>query len=178
VYINQAKVALGQVLVALARVDEARRMAHEVITYSQKAGDKRAEHAGFHYLADCALLNGECLIAIGLYDQSLTLTEAIGDRLETSFEVEGIAMSLAGLGDAATAVRLAAATRAEWARHGVDFHIRFWDALTERYMAPARAALGPQRSESAAAAGRQLTLEDAVREAHESARQITTRAQD
>ena len=52
VYVNQSKVALGQVLVALSRVDEARQMARDVIEFSRKAGDKRAEHSGFHYLAD------------------------------------------------------------------------------------------------------------------------------
>ena len=146
VLVNQAKVGLGQVLVALARVDAARAIAREIIEYSSKAGDKRAEHLGYHYLADCALIAGNCRESLHLYGESLVLANAIGDRLETSFEIEGIAMSLAGLGDREKALRLRAAARAEWARTGVVMKIRFWDALVERFIAPAEEALGPERT--------------------------------
>jgi len=156
---------IGQVLVALSRCREACSMANEVIEFSQKAGDRRSEHSGFHYLADCALIEGKTEKSLGLYRESLILAEAIGDRLETSFEVEGIAMSLAGLGDHATALRLQAAVRAEWARHGVNMQIRFWDALIERYIVPARAALGAHETALASKAGAAMTFEDAVAEA-------------
>ena len=167
VYVHQSNVALGQVLVALSRFDEARAMAHKVIEYSRQADDKRGEHSGYHYLADCALMEGDCRTSIGLYRKSLTLAEAIGDRMETSFEIEGIAMSLAGMGQHETALRLVAASRAEWTRQGVDIRLRFWDELTERYMTPARAALGRERAEAATRAGRELAFEDAVRIAYE-----------
>ena len=166
VYVNQAKVALGQVLVALSRVDEARAVANEVIEFSRKAGDKRGEHSGYHYLADCAVMEDDHRTSLGLYRKSLALAEAIGDRLETAFEIEGIAMALAGLGRHDAAVRLSAAARAEWARQGVDMRIRFWEALVERYMTPARNALGPARAEQAVRAGQALVFEDAVREAY------------
>ncbi len=169
VYINQSKVALGQVLVALSRVDEARAMARDVIEYSRRAGDKRAEHSGFHYLADCALIEGDCATSIGLYRQSLELAEAIGDRIETSFEVEGIAMSLAGLGEHERAIALSTAVRAEWARHNVNMQIRFWEALIVRFLTPARNAISAERTEAATRAGRDMTFEDAVREAHAAA---------
>ncbi|HEX6316118.1 MAG TPA: protein kinase [Gemmatimonadaceae bacterium] len=169
VYINQARVALGQVLVALSRLDEARAMARAVLEFSRKAGDKRAEHSGYHYLADCALLEGDCRTSVGLYRQSLALAEAIGDRVETSFEVEGMAMSMACLGHHEAAVRLVAAMRAEWTRQGVDFHLRFWDALHERYMLPARQALGAERADAVERAGRELGFEEAIREAYAAA---------
>ena len=166
VYVHQAKVALGQVLVALSRLEEARAVSGEIIEFSRKTGDKRAEHSAWHYLADCALLAGDCLTSLKLYGTSLALAEAIGDRVETSFELEGIAMSLAGLGQHERALQLRAAARAEWARHGVAFQLRFWDALTDRYFGPAQLALGAERSEEAARAGRAMSFEDAVREGH------------
>jgi non-specific serine/threonine protein kinase len=165
VLVNRALVGLGQTLVALSRVAEARPIASEIVTFSRQAGDRRSEHSGFHYLADCALIEGNCAESLGLYHESLVLAEAIGDRLETSFEVEGIAMSLAGLGQQVAALRLIAATRAEWARNGVNMEIRFWDALHERYVTPARAALGAERVEAAMQAGRKLSFEAAVAEA-------------
>lgn len=162
VLVNRAKVALGQVLVALSRVDEARAISREVIEFSREAADRRSEHMGFHYLADCALIDGRCDESLGLYRQSLVLAEAIGDRIETSFEVEGVAMSLAGLGDQVTAVRLQAAVRAEWARHGVNMQIRFWDALVDRYIVPAHRALGAVATEAATREGREMSFESSV----------------
>ena len=165
IMVNRAQVGLGQVLVALSRVEEARPIAGEIVAFARQAGDRRSEHSGFHYLADCALIEGNCEESLGLYRESLVLAEAIGDRIETSAEVEGIAMSLAGLGQHAKAVRLVAATRAEWARSGVNLKLRFWDELHERYMAPAREALGPERAEEAARSGREMSFEAAVAEA-------------
>jgi len=162
ILVNRAKVALGQVLVALSRVDEARAISREVIEFSRKAADRRSEHMGFHYLADCALIEGKCDESLGLYRESLVLAEAIGDRIETSFEVEGVAMSLAGLGDQVTAVRLQAAVRAEWARHGVNMQIRFWDVLVDRYIVPAHRALGAVATQAATREGREMSFESAV----------------
>jgi hypothetical protein len=137
----------------------------EIIEFSRKAADRRSEHGGFHYLADAALIEGNPTESLQLYGQSLVLAEAIGDRLETSFEVEGIGMSLAALGEHATAVRLITAMRAEWARVGVSMQIQFWDALNDRYITPARVALGADRAEAAASAGRAMSFEAAVAEA-------------
>ena len=162
VLVNRAKVALGQVLVALSRVDEARAISRDVIEFSRKAADRRSEHMGVHYLADCALIEGKCDESLGLYRESLVLAEAIGDRIETSFEVEGVAMSLAGLGDQVTAVRLQSAVRAEWARHGVNMQIRFWDVLVDRYIVPAHRALGAVASQAATREGREMSFESAV----------------
>jgi len=162
ILVNRAKVALGQVLVALSRVDEARAISRDVIEFSRKAADRRSEHMGVHYLADCALIEGKCDESLGLYRESLVLAEAIGDRIETSFEVEGVAMSLAGLGEQVTAIRLQAAVRAEWARHGVNMQIRFWDVLVDRYIVPAHRALGAVASQAATREGREMSFESAV----------------
>ncbi|HYN06285.1 MAG TPA: protein kinase [Vicinamibacterales bacterium] len=142
--INRAMVAVAQVLVALFRADEARPMAREIIAFSHARGDRNNEHFGWHFLADCALIDGKCSESLELYRESLRHAQAIGDRLEMSFEVQGVAMSLAGLGRHDEALRLAAAAKAEWVRLGVDLHLRFWDALLERYIGGARRAVGEE----------------------------------
>src|SRR4030095_6597983 len=96
--INRAMVGLAQVLVALGRTAEAKPMAHEIIEFSKSHNDKRSEHFGWHYLADCELILGNCRESLDLYKQSLALAQAIGDKLEISFEVQGVAMFLCGLG--------------------------------------------------------------------------------
>jgi serine/threonine-protein kinase PknK len=163
--INRAKVALGQMLVALSRVDDARVLANEILEFSRRAGDRRAEHSGFHFLADCALIEGKADESLGLYRESLILAAAIGDRMETTFEIEGVGMSLVALGRHADGIRLIAASRAECARLGINLQIRFWNALHDRFVTPARETLGTIKTEAAERAGREMTFEATVTEA-------------
>jgi non-specific serine/threonine protein kinase len=164
VMINAAMVAVAQVLVALSRVAEARPMASEIVAFSKARGDVRNEHFGWHYLADCALIDGDCFEGLRLYQESLVQAQNAGDRLEMSYEVQGVAMSLAGLQQPEAALRLAAAAAAEWDRLRVDVHLRFWDALLDKYLGMARQALG----EAAARVwqeGWSLPLDEAMTEA-------------
>jgi hypothetical protein len=62
----------------------------------------------------------------------------MGDKIEISFEIQGVAMSLAGLGDHTEARQLYRATLAELERMGAEVHIRFWDALIERFIGSAQ----------------------------------------
>jgi len=168
VLVNRARVALAQVLVALHQVERARPMAHDIIAYAKANDDPRSEHFGFHYLADCALIEGRCDRSLPLYRQSLVLARAIGDRLETSFEIQGVAMSLAGVGVWDRALHLAAAAKAEWERIGADVHMRFWDELMDRHLSGARLALGPEAADHAWATGKLIPFDQAVAIALES----------
>ena len=160
--INRAMVGLTQVLVALGRTEEARPMALEIIKFSEAHDDKRNEHFGWHFLADCALIQGDCSDSLKLYRQSLSLAQALGDQIETSFEVQGVAMSLAGLGKSKESVHLAAAAKAEWERIGADIHIRFWTQLLDRFIGKAKVDLGAEEYEKAWNEGTALTFDEAV----------------
>jgi predicted ATPase len=163
--VNRAMVALAQALVALHRVDEARPMARQIIEFSSTHSDERNEHFGWHYLADCALVEHKCDESLGLYHRSLALARKGGDRLEISFEVQGVAMSLAGLGDAARALRLAGAVHAEWKRLGIDLHIRFWDELLNKYLGLARRDLDAAAAERAWDTGMSMSFDAAIEDA-------------
>ena len=163
--VNRAKVALGQVLVALGRVEEARALAAEIIAFSHDHGNLRAEHSGWHYTADCALLEDNHADALGLYRTSLTLARQTGDRLEIGFEVQGVAMSLAGLGQPDLALRLGGAVEAEHERIGTTMRVRFWDALLTKHLGAARETLGPAGAARAWAAGRASPFDAAVEQA-------------
>jgi len=162
ILVNRAMVALAQALVALHQVERARPMAKEIITFSKGREDRRNEHFGWHYLADCALIEEKYDESLGLYRQSLVLARAIGDRLETSFEVQGVAMSLSALGETSLALRLAASAKAEWQRLGVDLHMNFWDALMGKHMGAARRALGEQTAERSWREGALIPFDEAV----------------
>ena len=159
----RAMVGLAQVLVALGRTDEAKPMAQEIIEFAEKHNDKRSERFGWHYLADCELILGNCKDSLNLYKQSLVLAHAIGDKVEISFEVQGVAMSLAGLGESKLAIQLGSAVKAEWDRLGVDIHVRFWDALLDRYLDATKQALGTEDFKREWDKGRELSFETAVK---------------
>lgn len=167
--VTRALVALGQALVALDRVDEARAVASEIVASSQTLGDRRSEHSGWHYLADCALLEGKCAAALGLYRQSLVIARAIKSPIEIGFEMQGIAMCLAGLGDVERSLVLAASVEAEYDRLGSTLRVRFWDALLSRYLGLARAALTDTEAARVRARGRALPFDQAAADALDAA---------
>ena len=141
--INRAMVGLAQVLVALDRTEEARSMADQILEFSRTHNDKRSEHFAWHYLADCALIEENFAESLRLYKQSLALANELGDKIETAVEVQGVAMSLSGLGRAKEAVTLFAAVQAELNRLGADINVRFWNALIDKYTTLAQQTLGP-----------------------------------
>ena len=105
-----ALVGVCQVLVALGDVDRAEPMARNLL---ERAGDDpRTEHFGYHFLADCALIRGDTVEAETRYRQSLQAALPLGDVIETSFEVQGVAMAVAGNVDPERGLRLAASVEA------------------------------------------------------------------
>ena len=138
--IHRAIVAVGQLAVALDRVDQARACAAEILEYCRVHPNTRSEHSAFHYLADCALIEQNFAESLKLYRESLRLAIILDDHVEIGFEVQGVAMSLAGLGEAEAALRLVGGIAADWAKVGANVSVRFWSALLDRHIGAARAA--------------------------------------
>ena len=153
-----ALVGVCQVLVALDEV-RAEALAHELLERGED--DVRTRHFALHFLADCALIRGDCAEAEERYRQSLRDALDLGDIIETSAEVQGIAMARAGQGESARALELAAAVEALWRSLGTDLHVAFWDRLLERYLGQARAAMGTE-ADAARIRGLGLAFDDAV----------------
>jgi hypothetical protein len=123
--------------------------------------DPRTEHFAFHFLADCALIRGDAEGAEKGYRESLQAALPLGDVIETSIEVQGVAMAAAGTGDPHRALRLAASVEALWESLGTSLSVAFWDALLEKHIGAAREALGAD-ADAVWAKGRALAFEDAV----------------
>ncbi len=155
---TRALVGVCQVLVALDEVERAEALAHEL---ERGKDDVRTRHFAIHFLADCSLIRGDCAEAEERYRESLGAALELGDVVETSVEVQGVAMAKAGQGDSARALELAASVEALWRSLGIDVHITFWDRLLERYLGQARAALGTD-ADAARTRGLELVFDDAV----------------
>jgi tetratricopeptide (TPR) repeat protein len=156
---TRALVGVCQLLVALGQVERAETLSHELLERGRD--DVRTRHFAVHFLADCSLIRDDCAEAETRYRESLRAALELGDVVETSIEVQGVAMTIVGRGDCARALELAAAVEALWRSLGTDLHVAFWDRLLERYLGQAREALGTD-ADAAWARGLALEFDDAV----------------
>jgi predicted ATPase/class 3 adenylate cyclase len=155
----RALVGVCQVLVAMGDVERAESLSRELLEIG--GPDPRTEHFAVHFLADCALIRGETDEAEKRYRESLRAALAIGDVIETSFEVQGVAMAAAGNADPQRALRLAGSVEALWESLGVSMSVAFWDKLLEQHIGGAREQLGAD-ADAVWAEGRALAFDDAV----------------
>jgi hypothetical protein len=161
---NRAQLNICQVLVGEGRVDEAEPIARAGLAVATRCDEIRDVHNAHHFLADCALIRGDLATARERYAESLRAALRYGDRLESCYEVEGVAMALAGQGRDERALRLAAAAAAEREALGATQSDRFWGELKRRYLDAAAERLADGAA-AARAAGRALGFEGAVAEA-------------
>jgi len=150
---------IAQMLVVLGDHDRAEPLALELM--SRAGGGTRTQHFGYHFLADCSLLRGDSAQALTRYRDSLRGALRPGDVVETSLEVQGVAMSLVGEQQQREALVLAGAVEALWQSLGVVIDVPFWTDLLERYLGAARRDLGVD-GEVAWAVGRSTAFDDAV----------------
>ena len=120
---TRALVGVCQVLVALGEVERAETISRELLERAE--GDPRTEHFAYHFLADCALIRGDTVEAETRYRESLRAALPLGDVIETSFEVQGVAMAVAAPPE--SGLRLAASVEALRESLGIAISIPFWD---------------------------------------------------
>jgi predicted ATPase/DNA-binding SARP family transcriptional activator len=159
--VRRTNAGLCQVLVAKGDVGRARVLAEQLVRIA--GADLWTSHLAHHFLADCAIIAGDPAEAREPYRTALELAHRMGNAIETAIELQGVAMAAAGSGEPELGMRLNAAAEATFASIGFVVDVQFWIALLERYLGPARQALG-ERTDAIVRDGRSLTLDDAVRE--------------
>jgi predicted ATPase len=159
---NRASLGICQVLVTNFDVERAEPLALKCLPIALQFDDPRDIHFAHHFLADCALIRGDVRTSLKKYAESLRAAVRIGDRFEICFELEGIAMSAAGLGQDAEAMRLQGAVEAEHESLRSVVNIPFWDKLKERYLAPAEKRLGPDAVAAEKKIGRSMGFDVAI----------------
>jgi hypothetical protein len=144
----------------MGETERAEAIAHDLL--DRAAGDARTEHFAYHFLADCALIRGDS-------EEAGTPLTAESAGRHSARRPRRDEIRSAGCGDVGSRGGQSAARArprrigrsALWESLGVSFSIGFWDALPERYLAPASASLGDEYS-AIRAEGRALPFDDAV----------------
>jgi hypothetical protein len=165
--VNRETLNLCQILVAEGDVERTEALASEALSIALRADRPSEIQNAYHYLGDCALIRGDAAKAVRLYVESLRAAIRYGNRMEAVFELEGGAMSLAGLGRDAKAMRLLGAALAEREARRNSLTMGFWERLKERYLPPAELRLGREIAEREKDVGRGMGFEAAVAYAYE-----------
>jgi hypothetical protein len=165
--VNRALVGVCQDLVALGDIAGAEPRAYELLELARREDDVRSDDFAHHFLADCALIRGDYARADDRYRRSLLAALPLGDAIETSFEIQGLAMAAAGLGHANRALVLGGAASTIWEETGAEIMIPFWNGWLDRFLGLARRSLQPHEAERAWEVGRSLSFERAIEQALE-----------
>ena len=157
--VAESLAGLCQLLVAAGETAEAEPLARELYEIGTSRDVPRRRQSGLHYLADCALIDGDFDEAEQRYSRGLRHARRWGLLNMCTEELLGVAMSTAGRGDHERAVRLAAAANAQKEVLGYHGTSVFWSALQEQHIGGARTQLSADELERAERAGAETPFE-------------------
>jgi predicted ATPase/DNA-binding CsgD family transcriptional regulator len=149
-------------LISLSQGDDARALPllEQSLAICRELGDRRNIAKASYALGDAACDAGDFSAARGLYEESLNLSVELGDRWISAISLEGLAAVALATSEAEAAAQLLGAAEvlrdATGAMRSAYFQLRY-----ERVLAETRARLGGDTFETASAAGRAQTPEQA-----------------
>jgi predicted ATPase len=164
--INYSMTAEGQGLVALKQVDRARPLAQKIVVNSIELEQPLMLRLGYHYLGDCALMEGNPHEAEKEYGSSLEVAFKSGNNFFICIELLAVAMAVAGQSRLAKAIRLSAASREIATEKGIlvpqDLKYEFWIEFINTYIVSSREKLGEELTRKYENEGKSMGLEKAV----------------
>ncbi len=150
---------LGLVALSQSDLGRAQPLLEESLAICRELGDRRNIAKATYALGDVASGRHD-RAARTLYEESLSLSVEIGDRWISAISLEGLARIAVATGEPEAAARLLGAADALREATGAA-RSSYFRALYERVLAQTRAQLGDDPFETAWAAGRTLTPEQA-----------------
>jgi predicted ATPase/class 3 adenylate cyclase len=160
--VNRSIAGVCQLLVATGEFERAEPMAIELHASTRDSEDVGCMVSADHYLADCAMHQRDYALAEQHRLSALETTLAIGDVMQQTIEILGLAFTAAGLDRDEDALHLEGAVAAKWKEFGVDHAPPLSEAWRKRDLVPAHARLGEPRATTAFDEGRAMTWDQAV----------------
>jgi hypothetical protein len=119
-----------------------------------------------HMIGDCALIDGEYYEAEREYGKGLETSLIMNDTAYTCTEMLGVAMSVAGQGRYAKALRINAAASSNAKSFGSwipeEIPLVFWHELVMKLIVGTREKLGEELTQQYEEEGRAMSFEEAV----------------
>jgi len=160
--VNRSIAGVCQLLVATGEFERAEPLALELHASTRDSEDVQNMVSGDHYLSDCAMDRRDYTLAEEHRLRALETALRIGDVMQQTIEVLGLAFAAAGLGRDEDALRLEGGIDAKWKELGVSHAPPLSEAWRERDLVPARARLGEPRASAVFDEGRAMTWDEAV----------------
>jgi len=146
--------------------DEARVMARKILQLAEELENLFGQFMGHHHLADCALMEGKYLEAQKEYMKGVKITASYGDIFYTCIDITGVAMSLAGQGKYAKALRLVSAVSTNAIKAGLfspeDFQLQFWQEQIQKHIVGSREKVGEELSLKYESEGKTMDLDETI----------------
>ena len=152
---------LGQVEGAAGNYGQATQLLHEALALDQKQGDLQGEAVDQQSLAEISLRTGQIQQASALLAGMLGYATGSGDTEFLAYTLEVAACIAASRGDCPQAAGLAGAAAGLRQQLGIPRPAKE-QALLDRFLAPAQAAIAPSEWAAELAAGRALTQQQAA----------------
>jgi len=160
--LNRSLSGVCQLLVATGEFERAEPLALELHASTRESEDVSCMVSGDHYLSDCAMLRRDYTLAEQHRLSALGTTLVIGDVMQQTIEILGLAFTAAALGRDEDALRLEGAVDTKWKELGVSHAPPLSEAWRQRDLDPARARLGETRATAAFDEGRAMTWDQAI----------------
>jgi tetratricopeptide (TPR) repeat protein len=158
-----ARAGLCHLFVARGETSAAAAQAAELLSLARSHDAALMEELALHFLADCPLVDGDWSEAEARYRRALGFARKAGLVSRATDEVLGIAMALAGGGEHARALRLAAAAHEKQVEIGKGSDA-WWVGMQDRLLGAAREATTDPERESAERDGRAAGFDRVVDE--------------
>jgi adenylate cyclase len=152
---------LGQLLTDIGEYETARDQLEVAVDLQREIGDRFQLANALHTLANVIRDQGDYAAARPKYDESLAILWELGERWLLAYLLEDMGGLAALQGEPERALRLVGAATALREVTGSSLSPAEQDLL-EKMLVPARQSLGETAAASAEAAGRAMTLEQAV----------------
>ena len=157
---------LAQGLVILKNTNEARPLLTKFLRVAKGIKNAYAVFSVYHMLGDCDIMEGNYVDSERNYSHGLSISYQIGDMPHSCIDMSAVAMSVAGQGHYAKALRLnAAATKmAETSGFAVPekFQVNFWKELVQQHIIKTRKKLGEALTLEYEEEGRALSFKEAI----------------
>ena len=160
--VSRSLAGVCQLLVATGQFERAEPLARELHASTRDSEDVWCMCSADHYLADCAMHRRDYNLAEQHRLSALETVLTIGDVMQQTIEILGLAFTAAGLGRDEDALRLEGAVDAKWKELGVSHAPPLSEAWRVRDLDPARARLGETRATAAFDEGRAMTWDQAI----------------
>jgi predicted ATPase len=157
---------VGMGLVVVNNTKEARSMAKSILKLAEELNHLFGVFAGHHFLGDCSLIEGKYEEGESEYGKGMEATLKYNDTSYTCMDMLGVAMSVAGQGRYAKALRINAAAASTAKSYGFiipeELPLVFWQELIEKHIRKTRKKLGEDLTYKYEEEGRYMSFEEAV----------------